>query len=102
MLCSTNIAARGLDIDDVEVVINYDHPYDIETYVHRIGRTGRRENKGYSYIFLNDSINSNFGRSLIEILTESKNEVPKKLQDLVDNYRSNKRGYYNCKYNNIF
>jgi ATP-dependent RNA helicase DeaD len=40
-LVATDIAARGIDVDDVEVVFNYDLPYDGEDYVHRIGRTGR-------------------------------------------------------------
>ena len=41
MLVATNVAARGLDIDDVAHVINYDMPGDIDDYVHRVGRTGR-------------------------------------------------------------
>ncbi len=40
-LVATDVAARGIDVDDVEVVFNYDLPYDVEDYVHRIGRTGR-------------------------------------------------------------
>jgi len=40
-LCATDVAARGLDIDDITLVINYDIPHDPESYVHRIGRTGR-------------------------------------------------------------
>src|SRR5580692_10191454 len=40
-LVATDVAARGIDVDDVQVVFNYDLPYDVEDYVHRIGRTGR-------------------------------------------------------------
>ncbi len=40
-LVATDVAARGIDVDDVEVVFNYDLPYDVEDYLHRIGRTGR-------------------------------------------------------------
>ncbi len=40
-LVATDVAARGIDVDDVQVVFNYDLPYDAEDYVHRIGRTGR-------------------------------------------------------------
>src|SRR6185369_8374811 len=40
-LVATDIAARGIDVDDVQVVFNYDLPYDSEDYLHRIGRTGR-------------------------------------------------------------
>ena len=45
--------ARGIDVDDVEAVINYDIPQDIEYYVHRIGRTGRAGRKGRSFTFAN-------------------------------------------------
>ena len=41
VLVAPDVAARGLDVDDVELVINYDLPFDAEGYVHRIGRTGR-------------------------------------------------------------
>lgn len=53
ILIATDVAARGLDIDDVDVVFNYDLPLDEEQYVHRIGRTGRagRDGKSYSFVF---------------------------------------------------
>ena len=49
ILIATDVAARGIDVDDVEAVINYDIPQDIEYYVHRIGRTGRAGKKGRSF-----------------------------------------------------
>ncbi|KAH7645789.1 uncharacterized protein LOC124498860 [Dermatophagoides farinae] len=79
LLCATNVAARGLDIDDVNIVINYDFPGDIETYVHRIGRTGRKDNKGIAYSFFSDRLNSLLARKLIEILRESNNKIPEEL-----------------------
>lgn len=56
ILVATDVAARGLDIDDVDAVFNYDLPQDPEDYVHRIGRTGRagREGKAFSFIFGKD------------------------------------------------
>ena len=45
-LVATDVAARGIDVDDIEVVFNYDLPYDSEDYVHRIGRTGRAGRSG--------------------------------------------------------
>lgn len=48
ILVATDVAARGIDVDDVEIVINYDIPQDIEYYVHRIGRTGRAGKTGRS------------------------------------------------------
>ncbi len=52
ILIATDVAARGIDVDDVEAVFNYDLPSDDEYYVHRIGRTGRagREGKAYSFV----------------------------------------------------
>ena len=56
ILVATDVAARGLDIDEVDAVFNYDLPQDPEDYVHRIGRTGRagREGKAYSFVFGKD------------------------------------------------
>jgi ATP-dependent RNA helicase DeaD len=50
-LVATDVAARGIDVDDVEVVFNYDLPYDGEDYVHRIGRTGRQGRSGRAISF---------------------------------------------------
>ena len=52
VLVATDVAARGLDIDDVDAVINYDIPEEGEYYVHRIGRTGRAKNQGAAYNLL--------------------------------------------------
>ncbi len=52
ILIATDVAARGIDVDDVEIVLNYDIPQDIEYYVHRIGRTGRAGKKGRSFTFV--------------------------------------------------
>lgn len=51
ILIATDVAARGIDVDNVEAVINYDIPQDIEYYVHRIGRTGRAGKTGRSFTF---------------------------------------------------
>ncbi len=52
ILVATDVAARGLDIDNVEAVFNYDLPLDVEYYVHRIGRTGRAGREGRAYTFV--------------------------------------------------
>ena len=52
VLVATDIAARGIDIDDLSHVINYDIPNIPETYVHRIGRTGRAGNSGIAWSFV--------------------------------------------------
>jgi ATP-dependent RNA helicase DeaD len=59
-LVATDVAARGIDVDDVEVVFNYDLPYDGEDYVHRIGRTGRAGKHGRAISFAS-------GRELFQI-----------------------------------
>lgn len=53
VLVATDVAARGIDVDDVELVINFDIPIDDEYYVHRIGRTGRAGRKGKAITFVN-------------------------------------------------
>jgi len=59
-LVATDVAARGIDVDDVEVVFNYDLPYDVEDYVHRIGRTGRAGRAGRAISFVS-------GREIFQI-----------------------------------
>jgi ATP-dependent RNA helicase RhlE len=51
ILVATDIASRGIDVKQIEIVINYDLPDDVENYVHRIGRTGRAGNKGKAISF---------------------------------------------------
>merc|ERR1719487_729102 len=52
-LIATDVASRGLDVSDVELVINYTFPLTIEDYVHRIGRTGRAGKKGLAITLFN-------------------------------------------------
>ncbi len=59
-LVATDVAARGIDVDDVQVVFNYDLPYDPEDYLHRIGRTGRAGRSGRAISFVS-------GRELFQI-----------------------------------
>lgn len=60
VLVATDVAARGIDVNNVEAVFNYDIPSDEEYYVHRIGRTGRAGKKGISYSFV-------FGRDIFKL-----------------------------------
>lgn len=59
-LVATDVAARGIDVEDVQVVFNYDLPYDVQDYVHRIGRTGRAGRSGRAISFV-------AGRELFQI-----------------------------------
>jgi superfamily II DNA/RNA helicase len=52
ILLATDVASRGLDIDNVSHVINYDLPQSYEDYVHRIGRTGRANKTGFALTFM--------------------------------------------------
>ncbi|CAK4086336.1 unnamed protein product [Aphanomyces euteiches] len=81
LLFATDVAARGLDVKDVGVVVNYDMPggsNGIEDYVHRIGRTGRAGAKGESFSFFT-SKDRPCAKKLVEILTAANQEVPPQL-----------------------
>lgn len=54
VLVATDVAARGLDIEDLPAVLNYDLPSDAESYIHRVGRTGRAGKKGVAFTFFDD------------------------------------------------
>ncbi|XP_051129536.1 DEAD-box ATP-dependent RNA helicase 5 isoform X2 [Andrographis paniculata] len=78
LLIATDVAARGLDIPDVEVVINYSFPLTTEDYVHRIGRTGRAGKKGVAHTFFMKE-NKALSGELINVLREAKQVVPESL-----------------------
>ncbi|CAG8554278.1 7754_t:CDS:2 [Diversispora eburnea] len=78
LLIATDVAARGLDIPDVEYVINYSFPLTIEDYVHRIGRTGRAGNKGISHTLFTPHDKTHSGE-LANILRQAKQKVPESL-----------------------
>lgn len=75
ILVATDVASRGLDINNVTHVFNFDLPNDIDSYVHRIGRTGRAGNTGLAVSFMNEG-NSSIARELAELLSENGQDVP--------------------------
>ena len=77
----TNEILSNIDVDDVKFVINYDFPSNVEDYIHRIGRTGRSNNKGTSYTFFTPS-NSAKVDELINILNETNQVCRLNPQDL--------------------
>lgn len=79
LLIATDVAARGLDIPDVEVVINYSFPLTTEDYVHRIGRTGRAGKKGIAHTFFCASMDKPRAGELINVLREAGQTVPEEL-----------------------
>ncbi|XP_024538089.1 DEAD-box ATP-dependent RNA helicase 5 [Selaginella moellendorffii] len=78
LLIATDVAARGLDIPDVEFVINYSFPLTTEDYVHRIGRTGRAGKKGTAHTFFTTADKARAGE-LVNILREARQIVPEEL-----------------------
>lgn len=60
LLVATDIVSRGIDIDDIRLVINYDVPSDVEDYIHRIGRTARANNDGCALTFISETDQSRF------------------------------------------
>jgi len=79
ILVATDVAARGLDIPNVEHVVNYTFPLVIEDYVHRIGRTGRAGKTGSAWTFFNGRDNKHLAGSLQHILREAGQQVPEEL-----------------------
>ena len=75
VLVATDIVSRGIDIEDIDMVINYDVPHDAEDYIHRIGRTARASAEGTAVTFINERDQQRFGA--IETLLER--EVEKSL-----------------------
>ncbi len=92
VLVATDVAARGIDVDDIDLVINYDMPQDEEYYVHRIGRTARagREGKAFSFVSGRDIY------KLRDIQRFTKTKIARKdlptLKDIEANYTSSMLG----------
>lgn len=84
VLIATSVAARGLDIKNVNHVVNYDMPSSIDEYVHRIGRTGRLGNNGRATSFFDPENDSAIAADLVNILEGAGQEVP----DFLKNYSS--------------
>ncbi|KAM3306155.1 ATP-dependent RNA helicase-like protein DB10 isoform X1 [Capsicum chacoense] len=81
VLVATDVAARGLDIKDIRVVINFDFPTGIEDYVHRIGRTGRAGASGLAYTFFSDQ-DAKHALDLVKVLEGANQSVPTELRDM--------------------
>lgn len=82
VLVATDVASKGLDFPNIQHVINYDMPEDIENYVHRIGRTGRSTTKGLATTFINKSTEQSVLLDLKQLLLEAKQKVPPFLEEM--------------------
>ncbi|XP_059474898.1 uncharacterized protein LOC132196349 [Neocloeon triangulifer] len=81
ILVATDVAARGLDVEDVKFVINFDFPNCSEDYIHRIGRTGRSDKTGTAYAFFTPN-NSKQANDLISVLREANQVINPKLYEM--------------------
>ncbi|CDY38671.1 BnaC02g23080D [Brassica napus] len=84
VLVATDIASKGLDFPDIQHVINYDMPAEIENYVHRIGRTGRCGKTGIATTFINKNQSETTLLDLKHLLQEAKQRIPPVLAELKD------------------
>jgi ATP-dependent RNA helicase DDX41 len=89
VLVATDVASKGLDFPDIQHVINYDMPAEIENYVHRIGRTGRCGKTGIATTFINKNQSETTLLDLKHLLQEAKQRIPPVLAELVDPMEDN-------------
>lgn len=108
MLVATDVVARGIDIENVDVVVNYDVPSHPEDYVHRVGRTARAGAKGVAYTFVNEKdklrmakiesfIDKVIPRASLDGVMTAVTDVP---ADDIEELRSRKKSAGNSKYRN--
>lgn len=76
MLVATDVISRGIDIDNISLVVNYDVPRDAEDYVHRVGRTARAEQTGIAITFINEVEQAEFSRIEKLIGYEIRKQMP--------------------------
>lgn len=91
IMVATDVASRGIHVNGINLVVNYDFPNNVEDYVHRIGRTGRAGAKGAAITYFTQK-DSRKAKQLIEVLTEAKQEVPPELQNMGGGYGGGRGG----------
>ncbi|OAY69095.1 DEAD-box ATP-dependent RNA helicase 42 [Ananas comosus] len=85
LLIATSVAARGLDVKELELVVNFDVPNHYEDYVHRVGRTGRAGRKGLAVTFISEE-DARYAPDLVKALELSEQAVPADLKALADGF----------------
>jgi len=87
LMIATSVAARGLDVKHLILVVNYDCPNHYEDYIHRCGRTGRAGNKGFAYTFISPD-QERISGDIVKAMELSETPVPTELQALWDRYKT--------------
>ncbi|XP_043280347.1 DEAD-box ATP-dependent RNA helicase 20-like isoform X2 [Venturia canescens] len=87
ILVATDVAARGLDVEDVKYVVNFDYPNSSEDYIHRIGRTGRCQAAGTAYAYFTPN-NARQAKELISVLEEAGQAINPQLAELANSQRN--------------
>ncbi|PIA39613.1 hypothetical protein AQUCO_02600218v1 [Aquilegia coerulea] len=85
LMIATSVAARGLDVKELDLVINFDVPNHYEDYVHRVGRTGRAGRKGCAITFISED-DARYAPDLVKALELSEQAVPADLKALADGF----------------
>ncbi|KAI9775964.1 MAG: pre-mRNA processing RNA-helicase [Geoglossum umbratile] len=85
ILVATSVAARGLDVKQLKLVVNYDAPNHLEDYVHRAGRTGRAGNTGSAVTFITEE-QERYTVDIAKALRQSGQQVPEQVQKMVDSF----------------
>lgn len=98
VLVASDVASKGLDFQNIQHVINFDMPDDIENYVHRIGRTGRSGTKGLATTFVNKATEHFVLLDLKHLLVEAKQKVPQFLAELCSESENNPELSDGCAY----
>jgi len=82
LVVATDVAARGIDVSDIERVINFDFPQNIESYIHRIGRTARGGKSGESVSFFTP-VDFHNVKDLVDVLNQANQPIQKELQTIL-------------------
>ena len=90
ILVATSVAARGLDVPGLRLVINYDTPNHLEDYVHRVGRTGRAGNQGTAVTFISEE-EERFAPDLVKAMTDARCAVPADLREMAEQHGAKRK-----------
>jgi len=102
VMIATDVVARGIDIRDIKVVLNYDMPTEISSYVHRIGRTARGNDTGDSIAYMESSDISAIGKDLKDVLARANQEIPAWFTEkLANTWQSSPKSYSKHSRNNM-